>query len=1020
MLGGSGSGWSRLLGSDCDTDTGSVRELGEIFAQLDPLREVLEQCLDGWEPPKLVVVGHENTGKSTLLEAFCQMPLFPHKEEICTRLKIEVRLRRGQAIMPRLEVVDARTGRTVRPSIEVPLVTANVDVREAMEELVIEHNNGLEGVDITRVIRVHVQHPDVPNLDVIDLPGVVTSPPETAQLTRELVSNYIAENKDRSVFMGIVDAPAAPNTSSAMQILGSEGVLDKTIGVITMCDFAAAPQQKKKVLKRLAQASGSDAVPLTQHGYVATMNAPVDQPGASNLEKLRLQKRAEPAFFKGFLGNDYQREIAAGRATTGALGARINDIFLRHIVNDWVPSTLGKLALESSKVQAANAGLGIPAAHGLLRPQEFFDDRGDFMSGNKVNSRQISKAFEENSIETEPAELAKAIAFFNTHELSLSQLNRFVEELQVLQNAAQDSLKEQLQQETPWLLQKISSEVLQPLRADVKRLQRLQQVTSHAVPLEEVDTILESAKSKLRAMTQKVADDQRLQGWLYQALCRPAPVVNGSRVQAGADCTQSLLVGATVNARRSSYSKSSPATVVEVYDGGAKYKLQWKVNSGGSEVVSKVVSADQIEQTDLQWVTPGVNGTAVSNPDSGGFVAVSWLADASESGNSGAVAQARTGIMISNHPCKGCDGLYQRTGDLLDGVPHYTNGLKHLYYRRDAKVWYLNNAFTPDDDRFTGTNVAYIEAPDTVVPIGDHVWFCDARFWVGEEWQPKTVTTAVVDSGLIHVDRLEPVDTFKLGRFPQLVGSMVEFAAEAQARCKVRFLEAADTCIDQHLSINGPSVSIEHNLAAMTANVSIDTQKLAGALIHLYAVPQINIIKAELPGCVVSVTKQGIRIDTEDDCNPERLKLLDQARQLNAATVGIENIACRSGPSIVVTSGEIKPEFCGIYRPVAMHLGQPAYQNEHGSQLYRSQPYSYTSSSMFGRWIFNIAGARRYTADYASIETKDLTDGANPAQVTKNFLRHNSSRVRGRNHIMLTFASTNGDITRALANAAPA
>ena len=68
--------------------------LSKFFQELDPLRELLREVLEGWAPPRVVVIGDESAGKSTILEQLANMPIFPRKRRFCTRLPVHLRLRR--------------------------------------------------------------------------------------------------------------------------------------------------------------------------------------------------------------------------------------------------------------------------------------------------------------------------------------------------------------------------------------------------------------------------------------------------------------------------------------------------------------------------------------------------------------------------------------------------------------------------------------------------------------------------------------------------------------------------------------------------------------------------------------------------------------------------------------------------------------------------------------------------------------------------------------------------------------
>eukprot|EP00961_Rhodomonas_salina_P270537 3655569-Rhodomonas_salina.1 len=91
----------------------SIESLCAVFAELNGVRDVLNFSLSGWEPPKVVMIGLETTGKSSVMERLAMMPLFPRGNNLTTRIPIVVRLRNSEtATPPRLEVVNKTTEMT--------------------------------------------------------------------------------------------------------------------------------------------------------------------------------------------------------------------------------------------------------------------------------------------------------------------------------------------------------------------------------------------------------------------------------------------------------------------------------------------------------------------------------------------------------------------------------------------------------------------------------------------------------------------------------------------------------------------------------------------------------------------------------------------------------------------------------------------------------------------------------------------------------------------------------------------
>jgi len=231
----------------------------------------------------------------------------------------------------------------------------------------------LRGVSSSRIIILHVKNPDVPFLDLVDMPGLVTVPSgdeplDMASQTCALVKRHIqSERGANSLYLAVVKATIAPNLSDALRILHESNLYEKTLGVFTFCD-----ELGKKNARRVEQwvkrsADGQGAVALEPWGWVATTNAPPEDAhgsavvDANNYVRLRAQAAAELSTFRNTL--QLGQLLDDGYASHGALVSRLNSMFLDHLKRTWAPKTLRMLFCEQSKLAYANALLGMPPAH---------------------------------------------------------------------------------------------------------------------------------------------------------------------------------------------------------------------------------------------------------------------------------------------------------------------------------------------------------------------------------------------------------------------------------------------------------------------------------------------------------------------------------------------------------------------------------------------------------------------------------------------------------------------------------
>ena len=205
----------------------------EVFAQLDPMRDILAETLEGWQPPQLVVIGAEKSGKSTLLERLLMIPIFPTAEEFCTRVPIHIRLRNStEAKAPEIEVFNLTTSQTEEGPRMVSYQSGSVEVKEMMDRILGGCNKRISS---DHVIIVHMQGPHIPSIDLVDMPGLTTTN-ELREQTANLIERHIQLHKDSSIYLMVVPATCPPNTSPVVQLVQSHHLESRTIGVFTMCD----------------------------------------------------------------------------------------------------------------------------------------------------------------------------------------------------------------------------------------------------------------------------------------------------------------------------------------------------------------------------------------------------------------------------------------------------------------------------------------------------------------------------------------------------------------------------------------------------------------------------------------------------------------------------------------------------------------------------------------------------------------------------------------------------------------
>ncbi|KAK3252465.1 hypothetical protein CYMTET_38228 [Cymbomonas tetramitiformis] len=321
--------------------TEDLTKLRVAFAKLDGLRGLLQETLEGWDPPCITVVGTRSAGKSSVLERLSNVPLFPRNPNVCTRLPIHVRLRQSAhgSARVRLCVRDVRSGEE-GPSRFIPFQSGSRYV-EAVQESIRAENEATQGFSVAKQIILEVHHPVVPSIDLIDIPGLEPRADRRGP-THEILEAQVQRNRDQgssAVYLLVVSGGAMPVNDVASAFIEEHNLMGETLGVFTHCDDLAVKaysQLRNKVEEPQVDTGG---LPVG-HGWVATMSSDEheDLPGP---ERLQRQAQDELEFFDSH--HELKSLRVAGNAMCSALVRRLQAVYFQHLEKTWTPRTLLKI-----------------------------------------------------------------------------------------------------------------------------------------------------------------------------------------------------------------------------------------------------------------------------------------------------------------------------------------------------------------------------------------------------------------------------------------------------------------------------------------------------------------------------------------------------------------------------------------------------------------------------------------------------------------------------------------------------
>ncbi|UJR37440.1 hypothetical protein I4U23_030143 [Adineta vaga] len=214
-------------------------EIAPLLTTIDQIRNRVADIDTTIDLPAIVVIGEQSSGKSSVLEALSSIPLPRGGHHMTTKCPLELRMRRSSTWHASLEC----PGRPKRDNIPNAHEISR-HINEAQNYLTHDRDQISK-----QVLVLNVQAPWLPNLTLIDLPGIiqVTSKQQDStavNMIEELIQDYL--DRPSTIILAIIQACNDIETSAAIKYAKmSDPEGERTIGVLTKLDLVDRGVEQK-------------------------------------------------------------------------------------------------------------------------------------------------------------------------------------------------------------------------------------------------------------------------------------------------------------------------------------------------------------------------------------------------------------------------------------------------------------------------------------------------------------------------------------------------------------------------------------------------------------------------------------------------------------------------------------------------------------------------------------------------------------------------------------------------------
>lgn len=315
------------------------------------------------ETPRVVVVGTQSSGKSSVLNGILALDMLPIGRNMVTRTPLHLQLIQTTSDEMAVEFGNYdegqwRTERKIKLTYPEPSIVEIENIREEIEKQTIKRAGKGMAISSKEII-VKFHSPNVPNLSLIDLPGLTMvactdkgQPKDIKDQIRKLVSKYIQSEK--SLILAVMSARTDMETDMALDLIKEyDPKGQRTIGVLTKVDLM---NQESDICDYLYNNVSVDL--RLKYGYFAVRNRSTSEmmtlTHREGVEKEKEYFRNHPAY--GKLDDETQQRLGISN-----LGNSLSQILISNIRKSLpeLLTNLRELQMNMEKV-VKSMGVSIP------------------------------------------------------------------------------------------------------------------------------------------------------------------------------------------------------------------------------------------------------------------------------------------------------------------------------------------------------------------------------------------------------------------------------------------------------------------------------------------------------------------------------------------------------------------------------------------------------------------------------------------------------------------------------------